>query len=270
MNNGTEIKYNKEKISHGIEELKQCQKELYEADVLFYKGIMALAAAKGINLIVKEDAGINLYLPEKIIIECREEIGKLIDEITTKATLIEALDSEQKETSTDKIQPRETKKEIIVEESSSEPIQALYAPPSLPPEAPTDPSTGTPPVQALYAPPGFVGPIEDIGTPPIQAVYAPPSLPPEEPEVPITQPLYGVMRPSEPIIGEIEVPQDSSITTTMPEYESIPNTSTPGIIEENYISKHPKLIGGVAAAMGLFGIPTILSDDFEDEEEKEN
>ena len=67
MSNGTEIVYNKEKISHGVEELKQCQKELYEADVLFYKGIMALAAAKGIDLIINEDAAINLYMPEKIV-----------------------------------------------------------------------------------------------------------------------------------------------------------------------------------------------------------
>ena len=68
----------------------------------------------------------------------------------------------------------------------------------------------------------------------------------------------------------VSVPQmiyaPPSVTT--PEYEPIPNTSTTGLIEKNYVSKHPKLIGGLGAAVGLFGIPTILSDDLDEEEER--
>ena len=97
MNNGTEIKYNKEQANYGLEELKRCQKELYEADVLFYKGVMALASAKGIDLILREDAGINLYMPEKIVIECREEISHLVEDISAKIALVDSLNEEPKE-----------------------------------------------------------------------------------------------------------------------------------------------------------------------------
>ena len=255
MSNGTEIVYNKEKISHGVEELKQCQKELYEADVLFYKGIMALAAAKGIDLIINEDAAINLYMPEKIVIECREEIGRLLDEITTKVALVETLNDEPKEGSSEKIQLKQVNREIEEKvEGSTNDMQALYAPPGI---------TG--------------GGIGCIGENP--AIYAPPGL---RPETPTIQPMYGVITPTPPVVTPIEPPTMQPMygvitpNVELPnpefdivkEYETIPNTGIPGVIEQNYVSKHPKLIGGLAATMGLFGIPTILSDDFDEEEEK--
>lgn len=276
MSNTTEIKYNKEQANYGIEQLKQCQKELYEADVLFYKGVMALAQAKGMDLILTEDAGINLYMPERIVIECREEITHLIEDITTKIALIEGFNDEPKE-------PVETiqRKELIEERATVQPMyappgkpvvpiegrpgpQLLYAPPSV---NPGEPIEGTPIVQPMYAPPGVeIGPIE--GTPGPQLLYAPPSVNPIGPieGTPIVQPMY-----SPPGIEErVSVPQmiyaPPSVTT--PEYEPIPNTSTTGLIEKNYVSKHPKLIGGLGAAVGLFGIPTILSDDLDEEEER--
>ena len=277
MSNTAEIKYNKEQANYGIEQLKQCQKELYEADVLFYKGVMALAQAKGIDLILTEDAGINLYMPERIVIECREEITNLIEDITTKIALIEGFNDEPKE-------PVETiqRRELIEERATVQPMyappgkpvvpiegrpgpQLLYAPPSV---NPGEPIEGTPIVQPMYAPPGVqpIGPIE--GTPGPQLLYAPPSVNPIGPieGTPIVQPMY-----APPGIEErVSVPQmiyaPPSVTT--PEYEPIPNTSTTGLIEKNYVSKHPKLIGGLGAAVGLFGIPTILSDDLDEEEER--
>ena len=277
MSNTAEIKYNKEQANYGIEQLKQCQKELYEADVLFYKGVMALAQAKGIDLILTEDAGINLYMPERIVIECREEITHLIEDITTKIALIEGFNDEPKE-------PVETiqRRELIEERATVQPMyappgkpvvpiegtpgpQLLYAPPSV---NPGEPIEGTPIVQPMYAPPGVqpIGPIE--GTPGPQLLYAPPSVNPIGPieGTPIVQPMY-----APPGIEErVSVPQmiyaPPSVTT--PEYEPIPNTSTTGLIEKNYVSKHPKLIGGLGAAVGLFGIPTILSDDLDEEEER--
>ena len=276
MSNTAEIKYNKEQANYGIEQLKQCQKELYEADVLFYKGVMALAQAKGIDLILTEDAGINLYMPERIVIECREEITHLIEDITTKIALIEGFNDEPKE-------PVETiqRRELIEERATVQPMyappgkpvvpiegrpgpQLLYAPPSV---NPGEPIEGTPIVQPMYAPPGVeIGPIE--GTPGPQLLYAPPSINPIGPieGTPIVQPMY-----APPGIEErVSVPQmiyaPPSVTT--PEYEPIPNTSTTGLIEKNYVSKHPKLIGGLGAAVGLFGIPTILSDDLDEEEER--
>ena len=318
MSNTTEIKYNKEQANYGIEQLKQCQKELYEADVLFYKGVMALAQAKGMDLILTEDAGINLYMPERIVIECREEITNLIEDITTKIALIEGFNDEPKE-------PVETiqRRELIEERATVQPMyappgkpvvpiegrpgpQLLYAPPSV---NPGEPIEGTPIVQPMYAPPGVqpIGPIE--GTPGPQLLYAPPSVNPIGPieGTPIVQPMYappGVeigpiegtpgpqllyappsVNPIGPIEGtpivqpmyappgieeRVSVPQmiyaPPSVTT--PEYEPIPNTSTTGLIEKNYVSKHPKLIGGLGAAVGLFGIPTILSDDLDEEEER--
>ena len=318
MSNTAEIKYNKEQANYGIEQLKQCQKELYEADVLFYKGVMALAQAKGIDLILTEDAGINLYMPERIVIECREEITQLIEDITTKIALIEGFNDEPKE-------PVETiqRRELIEERATVQPMyappgkpvvpiegrpgpQLLYAPPSV---NPGEPIEGTPIVQPMYAPPGVqpIGPIE--GTPGPQLLYAPPSVNPIGPieGTPIVQPMYappGVeigpiegtpgpqllyappsVNPIGPIEGtpivqpmyappgieeKVSVPQmiyaPPSVTT--PEYEPIPNTSTTGLIEKNYVSKHPKLIGGLGAAVGLFGIPTILSDDLDEEEER--
>ena len=297
MSNTAEIKYNKEQANYGIEQLKQCQKELYEADVLFYKGVMALAQAKGIDLILTEDAGINLYMPERIVIECREEITHLIEDITTKIALIEGFNDEPKE-------PVETiqRRELIEERATVQPMyappgkpvvpiegtpgpQLLYAPPSVNPGEPIEgtpivqpmyappgvqpigPIEGTPIVQPMYAPPGVeIGPIE--GTPGPQLLYAPPSVNPIGPieGTPIVQPMY-----APPGIEErVSVPQmiyaPPSVTT--PEYEPIPNTSTTGLIEKNYVSKHPKLIGGLGAAVGLFGIPTILSDDLDEEEER--
>ena len=276
MSNTAEIKYNKEQANYGIEQLKQCQKELYEADVLFYKGVMALAQAKGMDLILTEDAGINLYMPERIVIECREEITNLIEDITTKIALIEGFNDEPKE-------PVETiqRRELIEERATVQPMyappgkpvvpiegrpgpQLLYAPPSV---NPGEPIEGTPIVQPMYAPPGVeIGPIE--GTPGPQLLYAPPSVNPIGPieGTPIVQPMY-----APPGIEErVSVPQmiyaPPSVTT--PEYEPIPNTSTTGLIEKNYVSKHPKLIGGLGAAVGLFGIPTILSDDLDEEEER--
>ena len=317
MSNTAEIKYNKEQANYGIEQLKQCQKELYEADVLFYKGVMALAQAKGMDLILTEDAGINLYMPERIVIECREEITNLIEDITTKIALIEGFNDEPKE-------PVETiqRRELIEERATVQPMyappgkpvvpiegrpgpQLLYAPPSV---NPGEPIEGTPIVQPMYAPPGVeIGPIE--GTPGPQLLYAPPSVNPIGPieGTPIVQPMYappGVeigpiegtpgpqllyappsVNPIGPIEGtpivqpmyappgieeRVSVPQmiyaPPSVTT--PEYEPIPNTSTTGLIEKNYVSKHPKLIGGLGAAVGLFGIPTILSDDLDEEEER--
>ena len=346
MSNGTEIVYNKEKISHGVEELKQCQKELYEADVLFYKGIMALAAAKGIDLIINEDAAINLYMPEKIVIECREEIGRLLDEITTKVALVETLNDEPKEGSSEKIQLRKT--EEIIENgkgSTSNDMQALYAPPGLTSGsgtcvgdsqalyAPPSLNPGSPSIQPMY---GVITPkpIEGaIDTPVVQPMYGvitpnqPIEIPIQNPiETPVVQPMYGVITPTPPVVTPIEPPTMQPmygvitptppvvtpiepptmqpmygvITPTPPvvtpiepptmqpmygvitpnvelpnpelnivkEYETIPNTGIPGVIEQNYVSKHPKLIGGLAATMGIFGIPTILSDDFDEEEEK--
>lgn len=235
MSNTAEIKYNKEQANYGIEQLKQCQKELYEADVLFYKGVMALAQAKGMDLILTEDAGINLYMPERIVIECREEITHLIEDITTKIALIEGFNDEPKEP-VETIQRRE-----LIEERAT--VQPMYAPPG----KPVVPIEGTPGPQLLYAPPS-VNPGEPIeGTPIVQPMYAPPGI---EERVSVPQMIYA----------------PPSVTT--PEYEPIPNTSTTGLIEKNYVSKHPKLIGGLGAAVGLFGIPTILSDDLDEEEER--
>ena len=236
MSNTAEIKYNKEQANYGIEQLKQCQKELYEADVLFYKGVMALAQAKGMDLILTEDTGINLYMPERIVIECREEITHLIEDITTKIGLIEGFNDEPKE-------PVETiqRRKLIEEETT---VQPMYAPPGVEPIGPIE---GTPGPQLLYAPPSVnpIGPIE--ATPEVQPMYAPPGI---EARASIPQMIYA----------------PPSVTT--PEYEPIPNTSTTGLIEKNYVSKHPRLIGGLGAAVGLFGIPTILSDDLDEEEEK--
>ena len=97
MSSTTEIKFNKEQANYGIDELKQCQRELYEADKLFYKGIMSLASAKGMDLVLREDAAINLYMPEKIVIECRDEIATLIEEISSKIALIQDFNEEPKE-----------------------------------------------------------------------------------------------------------------------------------------------------------------------------
>ena len=290
----TEIKFNKEQANYGIEELRQCQKELYEADKLFYKGIMALASARGMDLILKEDAGINLYMPEKIVIECREEVANLIEEISTKISLVEGFNEVPKE---ETVQYR--KEEVIEDTVGTEaepvskkivipgPVQALYAPPGT-----ENPEIGGPikipgPIQALYAPPGEeIGPIE--GTPVVQPMYG--VVTPEQPIVnPIVQPMYGVVTPEQPIVNPIVQPMYGVVTPDIgtgtdtmpvtppiginpvvgtPEYETIPNTGIPGVIEKNYISKHPRLIGGLAATIGLFGIPTMLSDDYEELEEK--
>ena len=272
----TEIKFNKEQANYGIEELRQCQKELYEADKLFYKGIMALASARGMDLILKEDAGINLYMPEKIVIECREEVANLIEEISTKISLVEGFNEVPKE---ETVQYR--KEEVIEDTVGTEaepvskkivipgPVQALYAPPGT-----ENPKIGGPikipgPIQALYAPPGEeIGPIE--GTPVVQPMYG--VVTPEQPIVsPIVQPMYGVVTPD---IGTgtdtmpVTPPIGINPVVGTPEYETIPNTGIPGVIEKNYISKHPRLIGGLAATIGLFGIPTMLSDDYEELEEK--
>ena len=290
----TEIKFNKEQANYGIEELRQCQKELYEADKLFYKGIIALASARGMDLILKEDAGINLYMPEKIVIECREEVANLIEEISTKISLVEGFNEVPKE---ETVQYR--KAEVIEDTVGTEaepvskkivipgPVQALYAPPGT-----ENPEIGGPikipgPIQALYAPPGEeIGPIE--GTPVVQPMYG--VVTPEQPIVsPIVQPMYGVVTPEQPIVNPIVQPMYGVVTPDIgtgtdtmpvtppiginpvvgtPEYETIPNTGIPGVIEKNYISKHPRLIGGLAATIGLFGIPTMLSDDYEELEEK--
>lgn len=225
MSSTSEIKYNKEQTSHGIEQLKQSQKELYEADVLFYKGVMALAAAKGMDLIISEDSGINLYMPEKIIIECREEIANLIEDITAKINLIEGFNKEPKESI------RSVERREIVEEKIKTEVQPMYGPSNT-----------------------------EIIDKPIQALYTPPEVTVSEPTAPIETPVTTpTVTPTEPQLDVVK------------EYESIPNTNstiTAGIIEKNYVSKHPKLIGGVAAAAGLFGIPTIISDDIDEEEEK--
>ena len=326
----TEIKLNKEQANYGIEQLKQCQRELYEADKLFYKGIMALASAKGMDLILKEDAGINLYMPEKIVIECREEVATLIEEISSKLALVQDFNEEPKE-GTDTVQYRKTGtgEEVVkapgaqplygvptpespIEGGITRPIQALYAPPGI------EPIEVTPGAQPLYGVPTPVQPIEGGITGPIQALYAPPGIEPNmpvqpmygvitpsdpvvqpmygviTPSDPIVQPMYGVITPSDPIVGPIEggvvpgpiqalyappgipdsnvgnpgIPDPGIGTPTTPEYETIPNTGIPGVIEKNYVSKHPRLIGGLAATIGLFGIPTMLSDDFDEEEEK--
>ncbi len=252
----TEIKFNKEQVNHGIEELKQCQKELYEADKLFYKGIMALAAAKGIDLIINEDAGINLYMPEKIVIECREEITHLIEEINTKIGLIEGFNEEPKE-APEKIQHRETDYET----GEGRNIQPLYGAPVR--DIVTEPIEEVidRPIQALYAAPGVVSPIEEPITSPVQPMYAPPSV-----IEPIEDPV--ISDPVQPLYAPPTMPEPDIPVVTQPEYETIPNTSTAGIVEKNYVSKHPKLIGGLASAFGLFGIPTIISDDLDELEEE--
>ena len=307
--NGTEIKYNVEQVNRGFEELKQCQKELYEADILFYKGIMALGSAKGMDLIINEDSGINLYMPEKIVIECREEIKNLLNDLSSKMALIEGFNKEEQEepetiqhrevdnSNEDNIETSIGDKKTSIEIGGSDQskiIQAKYGAPTL-----IDEPISTQPIQAKYGPPVSVQPLYGVSNPidepisiqPIQAKYGPPvsvqplygvSTPIEEPitvqplygvstpiEEPITvQPLYGVSTPiEEPITAQ--PPYDvSTPIVSVPEYEPIPNTTAAGIVEKNYISNHPKLIGGLASAFGLFGIPTIISDDLDEEEEK--
>ena len=138
------------------------------------------------------------------------------------------------------------------------------------------------PVQPMY---GVITPSDPV----VQPMYGVIT-----PSNPIVQPMYGVITPSDPIVGPIEggvvpgpiqalyappgipdpnvgnpgIPDPGIGTPTTPEYETIPNTGIPGVIEKNYVSKHPRLIGGLAATIGLFGIPTMLSDDFDEEEEK--
>ena len=133
--------------------------------------------------------------------------------------------------------------------------------------------TPTPPVVTPIEPP-TMQPMYGVITP------TPPVVTPIEP--PTMQPMYGVITPTPPVVTPIDPPTMQPMygvitpNVELPnpefdivkEYETIPNTGIPGVIEQNYVSKHPKLIGGLAATMGLFGIPTILSDDFDEEEEK--
>ena len=142
----TEIKLNKEQANYGIEQLKQCQRELYEADKLFYKGIMALASAKGMDLILKEDAGINLYMPEKIVIECREEVAALIEEISSKIALVQDFNEEPKE-GTETVQYRKAGDEI----------DKKIAIPMKP--TPIEETVEAPSVQPMYGVPTPGGPI---------------------------------------------------------------------------------------------------------------
>ena len=207
MNNygAEDLMYNPERVKDARDLLQEIKDDIYDADCMLYDGVMKVAYSYGVENVEQEDTAIDMRMPEKLMIQCREETSNVSDTLDNQVQLIENFLHGEDVSSAQARRSGTVTAEMtdlgggIYEESGTMP-QLLYGPPNQMPS--TDVVTTQ---QLLYGPPpSTIMPMTGVSTLP-QLLYGPPS------QTPITsvQTLYGVPRPGIGTLPPVTVPMTS-------------------------------------------------------------
>ena len=222
MNNDADLVYNREKIQQARDLLDEIKDDISAVDYELYDAVMKIGYAYGIEEIERDNTSIDLRVPERLMIQCREETTSIRDNLSNQVHLIEAFLSGEK-TSADITADLTNVTESTDGKTGSGSegvVQALYGVPSpelqqpkygvVCPEPCIQPLYGAispqPSAQPLYgviAPEPCVQPLYGVISPEIQPKYG--VVCPE----PSVQPLYGVIAPEpcvQPLYGVPSTP----------------------------------------------------------------
>lgn len=137
------IKYNKQKVEESISLLSEIRGDLADADDMLYNAVMKISNAKGFEMVEDDDTAIDIRMPEKLIIQCRETAKSTINTLNDLSYSIESYSNggtsdsgENTSRTSPQTNPPETTPEtvpqtdapIVGREESSTPPIALYGP----------------------------------------------------------------------------------------------------------------------------------------------
>ncbi len=93
MSNDFGIQYNEGQVQDAIALFQDIQNDLIDVDYLLYRAVMDIAYAKGFSFLEQDDSSINMRMPEKLMVQCREDTKKLYDQMVDSAEKIKSLDT---------------------------------------------------------------------------------------------------------------------------------------------------------------------------------
>ncbi len=237
-----ELVFDEVKLGEARDMLDEIQNDLYDADNLLYDAVMKISYARGIDQVEIEDSAIDMRMPEKWMIQCREETKNISDTLDYQIQSIEKYTGDNisgsggQSTSVAqarKVELTDTNMEVLEETANGKEVppttpmiiekvntnrQLLYGP---------APITIDPPVQALYGPdPVTSAPITSGPITSPQLLYGPAPITIDPP----VQALYGPAPQPRVDTGYTPSTSDTvSHTISLPggsEYEPIPETSS--------------------------------------------
>ncbi|MBP5678292.1 MAG: hypothetical protein J6X28_00495 [Bacilli bacterium] len=85
-----DIVFNPEKVKESRDLMDEIREDLYDADVLLYDAVMKVGYAMGIQYVEEEEPAIDMRMPEKLMIQCRDDAKTLSDNFDYQVKLIEA------------------------------------------------------------------------------------------------------------------------------------------------------------------------------------
>ena len=89
-----ELVYNEERINDAQVLLEEIKNDLYDTDCLLYDAVMKISYAPGIEHVEGDDAAIDMRMPEKLMIQCREETKSISDTLNNQVSLIQSYSSQ--------------------------------------------------------------------------------------------------------------------------------------------------------------------------------
>jgi len=84
------ILYDKKRVEDSVSLLSEIRSDLAEADDLLYNAIIKIVNAKGFPVIEGDDPAIDMRMPETLIVQCREEAKKTINQLNNISYSVEA------------------------------------------------------------------------------------------------------------------------------------------------------------------------------------
>lgn len=98
--------YDEASIRDGRSLLTEIRNDISDLDQQLYDGIMKISYANGFDQVDQENSEIDLRMPEKLLIQCREEVKGITDALNNQTHLINSYLG--KEISSDKIESLST------------------------------------------------------------------------------------------------------------------------------------------------------------------
>ena len=197
--------YNREKIQEARDLLDEIKDDIADVDYELYDAVMKIGYAYGIDEIERDNTSIDLRVPEKLMIQCREETTGIRDNLSNQVHLIEGFLAGEGGTAggvtagLTNISSEEIPGKADAGTGAADGgelvgvAQPLYGPPSgMQPKYGVVCPPGDPTVQPLYGvptPPDVQPKYGVVVSPPGQLLYGPP------PTTPVIQPKYGVVCP---------------------------------------------------------------------------
>ena len=256
-----QIIFDEAKLSSAQDLLDEIKEDLVDTDNLLYDAVMKISRANGIDAVEVDDAAIDMRMPERLMIQCREDTKNVSDTLDNQIVKITTFSGNEKVSGAGTPQNRvtvthEEDETIYIKDENgntrpatqaeidqmmgkkpasgmqvamTSPNQVLYGPPpggDIKPTPVEGPIEG--PIQALYGPPpGGDEPVPVINTRP-QVLYGPPPTGGDMP-TPITSPvtrpqvLYG----PPPTGGDMPTPITSPVTRPQVLYGPPPGYEDP-------------------------------------------